>query len=168
MTEYVLFLLYSRTNISIVVTGVAATQIADYCLHHNRCKKSTVRRIGGLLLSMSGIYFVLLGTLPCYVIDKVIVALLVLSSLRSGTYISLIPFCHDISPTYQETLYSLRFVAGNLLTQSVPIKLCSITSFQYGCWFHSRLSRSCPDRNNWERDQEQLAHNLYNFCMHHL
>ena len=97
-----------RTNISIVITGVAATQIADYCLHHNCCKKSTVRRIGGLLLALTGVYFVLLGTLPCYVIDKAIVALLVLSSLRSGTYISLIPAFHDISPTYQETLFSLR------------------------------------------------------------
>lgn len=91
-----------------MVFGVAGTQLGEFCIQRNLCKKSTVRRIGGVFLASTGIYFLLLGLLPCKVIDKTIIALLVFSSFRSGTFVSLLPAFHDISPTYQDTLFSVR------------------------------------------------------------
>ncbi len=104
-----LYLFYFRTNISIVVFGVIGTQIGEFCIQRNKCKKSTVRRVGGGFLAMTGFYFLLLGLLPCNVIDHAIIGLLIFSSFRSGTFVSLLPSFHDISPTYQDTLFSVRY-----------------------------------------------------------
>ena len=96
-----------RTNISIVVFGILATKAADYCLQKDICDKTTVRRVGGLFLLMTGVFFLLMGTLPCHAIDKAIIALMIFSSFRSGVYISILPAITDISPTYQDQLYTL-------------------------------------------------------------
>ncbi len=103
-----------------MVFGVVGTQIAEYCIHHNYSKKSTVRRIGGMFLATTGIYFLLLGLLPCVIIDKAIIALLIFSSFRSGTFVSLLPAFHDISPTYQDTLFSVSMVVGFIPGFVVP------------------------------------------------
>jgi hypothetical protein len=108
------------TNVSMVAFGFAITRLARFCLDRGYCTKHTVRRLGGILLGTTGFYFLLLGLLPCWLIDQTIVPLLIFSSFRSGTFISLLPAFHDISPTYQDTLFSLSMVVGFIPGFVVP------------------------------------------------
>lgn len=108
------------TNISMVVFGVLGSKIAEYCIHEGICKKITMRRIGGCILWCTGIYFVLLGVLPCKAIDDSIIALLVFSSFRAGAYVSIQPAFRDISPKYQDSLTTLSMVVGFLPGFIVP------------------------------------------------
>ena len=95
---------FHRTNISMSLLAVMAPWIANIFLERKLVGQVTVRRIGGVLCSLSGIPFILMGTLSCAAVEDFIVPLLILSSMRGGYYISITPTINDLQKDYQNQL----------------------------------------------------------------
>ena len=58
---------------------------------------------------MSSLFFIGMALLPMQLLDKIIIPFMILSSLRFGSFVGLFPSFIDISPTYQDSLITLRF-----------------------------------------------------------
>ena len=102
-TSYI-YVIFYRTNISMSILGIVAPWIAGIFLEKKWLGKVTVRRIGGILCSLAGIPFLLMGTLSCSAVEDSIIPLLLMSSIRSGWYICITPTIMDLQKEYQNQL----------------------------------------------------------------
>ncbi len=133
---HLFFFFFSPTNVGMIVLGLALSLGTHYCEQRQLIRKVTVRRIGGMLVGLAPSYLVLLGFLPCEEVNKYIVALLLLVSLRAGSFISVIPSISDISPTYQESLATASTIASFIPGFMVPMALSQIGRATRTDWQH--------------------------------
>ncbi len=110
--SYVSFLNTVPTNTSMIVFNLVGTFVAQKGISNHWFTIAAVRRIGGGMVVLSSLYFVLIGWLDCATVVQGIVYLLIVSSFRSGSCLSIFPGFVDIAPKYSAGLVSLASVLG--------------------------------------------------------
>lgn len=91
-----------------LVLSIIGSRIAEYLIEKQIFSKKSVRATGGVITLSTSIFFVCMAFLSVSEIDSTIELLMIISSFRFGSSIGLYPSFIDISPTYQDSLITLR------------------------------------------------------------
>lgn len=91
-----------------LVLSIVGSKIAEHLIETGVFNKKVVRATGGIITLSTSIFFICMALLPMPAIDSTIELLMILSSFRFGSSIGLYPSFIDISPTYQDSLMTLR------------------------------------------------------------